>query len=125
MMSAETERDRILSFDEEARLLDVCTDRRTHLRPILICAVDTGMRAGEMFKMRWRDISDWREIRIPQTNSKTEESRVVGMTPRLRSEVQQLWEVSSKDPDDLVFGIGDSVKRAWKTSCRLAGVEDF
>ena len=125
MTSAETERDRILSFDEEARLLDACTDRRAHLRPILICAVDTGMRAGEMFTMCWRDISDWREIRIPQTNSKTEESRVVGMTPRLRAEVQQLWELSAKDPDGLVFGIGDSVKRAWKTSCRLAGVEDF
>jgi integrase len=125
MSSAETERDRILSFDEEVRLLNMCTDRRAHLRPILICALDTGMRAGEMFKMRWRDIIEWREIRIPQTNTKTEESRVVGMTPRLRAEVQQLWEVSAKDPDGLVFGIGDSVKRSWKTACRLAGVEGF
>src|SRR6185369_7969845 len=75
--SAETERNRILSFEEEAMLLEVCTDRRVHLRPILICALDTAMRAGEIFKMKWRDIIS-NEIQIPQTNTKTEESRIVG-----------------------------------------------
>ena len=33
--------------------------------------------------------------------------------------------MSTKDPDDLVFGIGESVKRAWKTACKLAAIEDF
>jgi integrase len=122
--SAETERDRILSFEEEGRLLDVCTGRRSHLRSILICALDTGMRAGEMFKMRWRDIAEWREIRIPQTNTKTEESRVVGMTPRLRAELRRMWEVSSENPDEVVFGI-DSARKSWKTACKLASIEDF
>jgi len=34
--SAEAERDRVLSFEEEARLLEVCIDRRAHLRRILV-----------------------------------------------------------------------------------------
>jgi len=122
--SAETERNRILSFEEEAMLLEVCTDRRVHLRPILICALDTAMRAGEIFKMKWRDIIS-NEIQIPQTNTKTEESRIVGITPRLRFELQTLWEVSRKDREEFVFGISDSVKTSWKTACRLAAVEDF
>ena len=52
--AAEAERDRTLSFEEESRLLEVCTDRRAHLKPVVICALDTAMRRGEVFKMRWR-----------------------------------------------------------------------
>jgi integrase len=44
----ERKRERIITRDEELRLLNACDDRwRRHLRPIVICALDTGMR--------WRD----------------------------------------------------------------------
>ncbi len=125
-MSAEVERDRVLSFDEESRLLFVCTDRRAHLRPLLICALDTAMRRGEMFKMRWQDVDlTKKEIFIPQTNTKTEDARTVGITPRLKEELELLWQVSPKDKNQIVFGITNTIKTAWKTACRLAGVEDF
>jgi integrase len=124
--SAETERDRILSFEEESRLLDACVGRRSHLRPILICALDTAMRSGEIFKMKWQDVRVVSgEIHIPQTNTKTEESRIVGITPRLRVELDLLWEKSPRDLDQVVFGISDSVKRSWKTACLLASISDF
>ena len=48
--SAEAERERVLSFEEENRLLAVCKDQRAHLRPMLICALDTAMRRGEIFQ---------------------------------------------------------------------------
>lgn len=125
-VSAETERDRILSFEEENRLLAACTEKRAHLRPLLICALDTAMRRGEIFKMKWQDVNfATNEIFIPQTNTKTEESRTVGITPRLKEELLLLWEVSPKDGDALVFGITTTVKNAWKTACRLADVKDF
>ncbi len=125
-MSAEVERDRVLSFAEESRLLAVCVDRRAHLKPILICALDTAMRRGEIFKMRWQDVNLLtNEIHIPQTNTKTEDARVVGITPRLKDELERLWEVSPKDYNQSVFGITDTIKRAWKTACRLANIEDF
>ena len=54
--SAEIERERVLSFAEEARLLAACADRRAHLKPILIRALDTAMQRGEIFKMRWQDV---------------------------------------------------------------------
>lgn len=124
--SAEKERDRILSAEEEGRLLGACTGERAHLRPILICALDTAMRSGEMFKMKWRDVNLYKgEIFIPQTNTKTERSRVVGVTPRLREELERLWSTSAQKADDLVFGVTNTVKRSWKTACSLAGVEDF
>jgi len=124
--AAEVERDRILSFEEETRLLAVCVEKRTHLRPMIICALDTAMRRGEIFKMKWQDVDfSKNEIFIPQTNTKTEDSRTVGITPRLRNELEQIWEISPKETTALVFGITDTIKTAWKTACRLANIEDF
>lgn len=143
--AAEVERDRVLSLDEEKRLLQACGERvvsykrngkeikmndkgagRKHLKPIITCALDTAMRRGEMFKMRWRDVNFMTgEIYIPQTNTKTEEARVVGMTARLRHELEQLWESSPKQPDGLVFGMVSTIKTAWESVCRTAEVENF
>jgi integrase len=61
--AAEAERDRTLSIDEEHRIVEACTGRRKHLRVILICALNTAMRRGEIFKMRWSNVNfDTNEI---------------------------------------------------------------
>ena len=124
--AAEVQRDRILSKDEEQRLLDVCVDRKAHLRPLLICALDTAMRRGEIFKMRWKDIDLLKnEIHIPQTNTKTEVARTVGVTTRVREEFEALWEASSKDSNKTVFGITNTIKTSFKSACEEAGITDF
>jgi len=124
--AAEIERDRVLSFEEERRLLEVCTGKRSHLKPILICALDTAMRRGEIFKMKWRDVNfDANEIYIPQTNTKTEESRSVGITPRLKHEFELLWEVSPSNLDQTVFGITNTIKTAFLSACKDANIQDF
>jgi integrase len=124
--AAEVERDRVLSFDEEKRLLSVCIGKRSHLKGLFICALDTAMRRGEIFKMKWADINfETGEIYIPQTNSKTEDSRVVGITPRLREELENLWEVSPKDKNMLVFGITNTIKTAFHSACKEAEILDF
>ena len=124
--AAEIERDRVLSFDEEKRLLDACVGKRAHLRPLIICALDTAMRRGEMFKMVWKDVDlIAREINIPQTNAKTEKSRTVGMTPRLVEEFRKIWKTSPQDENGLVLGLTSTVKTSWKTACNLAQIEDF
>jgi integrase len=124
--AAENERDRVLSFEEERRLLDCCVGRKAHLKTLLICALDTAMRRGEIFKMRWRDVNfETNEIFIPQTNTKTEESRAVAMTPRLRDELLILLHVSPDDPDQTIFGITNTIKTAFKSACLVAGIADF
>jgi integrase len=125
-MSAEVERDRILSFDEEKRLLAVCHGRRFHLKAVLICALDTAMRRGEIFKMKWEDVNFiLNEIHTPQTNTKTEDARIVGITPRLRNELDLLWETSPKDKSMLVFGITNTIKTSFTSACKEANILDF
>lgn len=128
--AAEAERGRILTLDEEEVLLAACVEKRAHLKPILICALDTGMRRGEMFKMRWQDLNfEKMEIRIPKANTKTDAERVVGMTPRLKSELEKLLEVGGAQQaprqHDLVFGITSTVKTAWDTLRENTGIKNF
>ena len=95
--AAENKRDRILSYKEEKLLLSKCTGKRSHVKPIIICALDTGMRRGEIFKMEWKDVNfETGEIYIPETNAKTETERTVGMTLRLKKELETIWEQSPK-----------------------------
>lgn len=122
--SAENRRTRILSFDEEARLLAVCEGPRAHLRPIVITAVDSAMRRGELLKMRW----DWidfgaRLIRIPARVTKTMRARNIAMTSRVEAELRRLWEVSPRDPEGLVLGIERDFKHAWMTALKKAEIE--
>jgi len=65
------------------------------------------------------------EIFIPQTNAKTEDSRIIGITPRLRDELERLWEDCPKDKDLLVFGITSTIKTAFKSACKEADIKDF
>ncbi len=51
-LADENRRDRLLTADEEARLLAVCDGRRLHLRPLIIAAIDTAMRKGELLKLK-------------------------------------------------------------------------
>ncbi|CAG0955503.1 Tyrosine recombinase XerD [Methanosarcinales archaeon] len=47
-------RDRWLSFEEEAKLLKACPD---WLRDVVIFALHTGMRQGEILGLRWKDVN--------------------------------------------------------------------
>jgi len=124
--AAEVERDRVLSFDEERRLLAVCVGRRAHLKSLLVCALDTAMRRGEILKMRWRDVDlAVNEINIPQTNTKTETARTVGITERLKQELEAMWETCQMNPQALVFGLTSTIKTAFGSACEDAKVIDF
>jgi integrase len=122
--ASEKRRDRIIGREEESRMLAACEGRYKHLRPLLVCGFDTGMRSGEMFKLRWRDVDlASRTIRLIAFNTKDAEEREVGMTPRLHAELTALWESSIKDSGALVFGVTNNIKKGWAAVCKLAGVE--
>ena len=124
--SAEVSRERTLSDEEEVRLLAVCYGRLAHLRPIIITAVDSGLRRGEMFKLTWADVDFVsKTITLPMLITKTLRSRSVGMTDRMCDELLSLYEESDKQRDSLVFGITDNVKNSWYSACRRAGIEDL
>jgi integrase len=124
-LADEHRRERILTRDEETRLLEACADQRAHLRPIIICALDTGMRRGEILQLRWRDVDfENRAITVQAFNTKTMRERQLSMTTRLTIELEKLYEQSPKRAEGLVFGIRDNVKRSFGNVRRAAKLED-
>ncbi|HEV3470064.1 MAG TPA: site-specific integrase [Pyrinomonadaceae bacterium] len=127
----EVRRERILSPDEERRLLDAChkqdannRERLIHLKPLIIAALDTGCRRGELFKLLWRDVNfGTRTITILAENCKTARPRIVGITPRLFDELKRIWEDSTGDKDALVFGVTNTIKTGWRALCLEAKIE--
>ena len=119
----EKPRERIITREEEERLLTVCTDSRSHLRPIIIAALDTGMRRAEILKLRWADI-DFTEsiITVRAFNTKTMRERHVALTERLEQVLRKLYENSTKEPDARCFGVKGSIKKAFNTARRKAGL---
>lgn len=121
--SDETKRTRVLSREEEELLLDACDENRSKLRPIIIMALDTGMRRGEIFSLRWRDVDlSAKLIHIKALNTKTLRSRSVPISPRLFSALESL---PNRGKAQRVFGITDTVKRSWATAKRVAGITDL
>jgi integrase len=125
LASCEKRRERILTPDEETRLLGACDDpKRSHLKPLLIALLDTGCRRGEILKLVWRDVDfENRVITIRAENSKTFKERQVGITERFRTVLVSMRETSEGDLDSLVFrGCGD-VRNSFATACRIAGIK--
>lgn len=120
----EVQRDRVLLRDEESRLLAACAGRRAHIRPIVICAIDTAMRRGEMWRLTWNNVDlQGGVIRIPGLITKTLQYRTAPITPRLKEELEKLWWRALDKEKGLVFGIEDSIKKAWASACKEAGIE--
>jgi integrase len=129
----ETRRERVLSHNEEERLLHACLihdangrQRRLHLHALIICALDTALRRGEMLKLIWRDVDFAnRLVRIKAVNSKTARGRTVAMTPRLYEVLKLLWRKAEYNLDYTVFRIKDNIKNSFTSACRDAGIEGF
>lgn len=121
----ERRRTRILTRAEEGRLLEMCVKERAHLRPMVIVAVDTGMRRGELLKLCWSDVDfDTELITVQAMNSKTARARVIGMTNRVYSELKKLQDAAPSGHTGSVFGLTD-FKRAWESALGLAEIEGF
>jgi integrase len=123
----ERKRERIITRDEELRLLSACDDRwRRHLRPIVVCALDTGMRRGEILSLKWSDVNfEERVLTIRAFNTKTMKERQVSLTVRLALELETLWESSPKIREGLVFGFTNNVKRSFTSARTAAGLPDI
>jgi integrase len=122
---SEKRRYRVLSREEEGRLLDACTGAREHLRSILIAALDTGARRGELFKLKWANVDlAKREITLLVSNTKTEQERCVPITARLLIELQRLHSASGGDPEQRVFPYSD-IKNSFAAACTAAKVAGF
>jgi integrase len=126
VVSAERRKERILSLSEESKLLEACDSHpyRQHLKSLLIFLLDTGCRKGEALKLCWRSICfATKVITLEATTTKTLRSRQVGMTERLLTELAALYESSTKDANERVFGISNNVRKSFASVCQIAGIK--
>lgn len=123
--SFEVERTRIVSPVEEMRLLAACDKWRKHLKPIIIFAIETGCRRGEMRALTWFDIDlAGRVIRVNGTSTKTLKSRLVPITARLADTLAQLRHNVRPKDSAAVFGMADW-KKAFNSAAADAGLSDL
>jgi integrase len=121
----ERRRERILSYEEEIRLLSACGNpRRQHLRAFIIAACDTGCRKGELLSLRWCDVDfEGNRLIIHAANTKTLRARDVPLSTRAAQELRCLRLDASEDHEGLVFGQKD-VKRSFASARKEAGLPD-
>lgn len=123
-------RTRYLTYEEEAKLLSNLADQ-PQTRNIVILALHTGMRRGEIFDFKWKDVDFAREvINIPHT--KTYKSRVVMMNEVV---LQMLKDLREADPDasdsshvfasEKTGGRLNNIKNSFHTALRKSGIKDF
>ncbi len=114
-------RDRWLTEEQEQRLLD-CATNPVWLRALLIFALHTGMRKGEILNLQWREINFIRKI-VTVIKSKNGGKRSVPMS---RTLYNMLQDIKVRDISGRVFPISDrSLREAFKTALEKAGIEDF
>jgi integrase len=135
-MAGEVERDRVMSFDEEKRILQACNEievleyerkgkqvtanhktNRQHLRDIVIFAVDTALRQNELFQIEWRDVSTF--INVRAEISKTGKARKVPITSRVQKILDALPRTSVR-----IFP-RKRVSKSFATACKRAEVKDL
>jgi len=75
---------RFLTEEEAERLVECSND---HLRPIVVTALNTGMRLGEILKLKWEEVDFENQI-VYVTDSKNGEQRQMPMNNLLTDALQ-------------------------------------
>lgn len=130
----------VMSVREESVLM---AHAPVHLQRIIRCALDTGMRRGEILTQRWEDVDfDNRILHVSHSKTPEGESRVVPLTGRLYATLasfrRERGTVFTYSPprkasegngeDSSHSSPGDPikiVKTAWAASLRRAGLRHF
>lgn len=125
--ASERRRERILTLEEEKRLLEACEHpQRVFLRPLLICLLDTGARLSEVLKhLQWGSVCfASRTITLEAMTTKTLKARQVGITERMFQELTTLREASLGELDTRVFNVSVRQARfALVSACKEAGID--
>ncbi len=121
-------RTRFLTTEEEDRLMRALIGN-PQARQIVTMALYTGMRRGEIFRLRWGNVDFGRDLLIVR-QTKTGRDRVVPMCEQIRQLLDEIQPESPR-PDQLVFAsnrtgrILTGIKHSFTSACRKAEIENF
>lgn len=124
--ASERRRERILSIEEEGRLLAACENpQRSFLQPLIICLLDTGARLSEFHQhLRWHSVNfETRTVILEAMTTKTLKGRQVMMTERMSQELRALFEASDGAGESRVFNSTlRQVRFAFRAACKDANI---
>jgi integrase len=117
---------RYLSGEERQRLIEASD---AHLKPILIMALNTGMRKGEILSLKWEavDLKN-RFILLNQMQTKNSERREIPINNALAETLRALprrLDIPWVFFDPLTGNRYKDVKRSFFSACKRAGVLEF
>lgn len=118
-------RSRRLTPSEEQRLLAACDDGRVAcFRALVIVAIETGMRRGELLGLKWSDISHNRRV-ISLALTKNGTSREVPLSTCAYEALMSLHHNDSVD-QFMPFGMTISAfDQTWKRVIKRSGIVDL
>lgn len=107
------ERKRRLEGDEEQRLLDGCAGGKIpFFKTLIILAIETGMRRGEILGLQWSDISHNRRV-ITLSMTKNGSGREVPLSQRAFDALVE-WKIRADVEQPRVFPMAPgSLEQAW------------
>ena len=119
------QRDRVLSADERQRLLKACQESHwDKLYLLVLMAMSTGARKGELLKLRWCDI-DLKNCSTYLADTKNGEAKELHFPPAVMDELKRLQAVGS----GLIFAGGNPTepmdfRKAWSKALKVADISE-
>lgn len=114
---------KFLEPHEKEKLITNCAD---HLRPIVIIALNTGMRKGEILRLKWRDVDFARGI-IHVIETKSGKKREIPLNNTSRTTLMAIPKHSGSNYifcNDKGKLYGD-IKKSFLTAVKKSGIIDF
>ena len=117
--------ERYLTADEEKRLLDGCIGEDAYIKPMIILALHTGMRKGEILNLKWDENVDLKQKYFTLYKTKNGKKRKIPMSNTVFKELTKL---NSKRLSEYVFTnpisktCYENIKKAFKRACERAGI---
>jgi len=112
----------VMSLREEQLLLAASPE---HLQRIILCALHTGMRRGEILSQRWEDIDfDNRILHVSHSKTPEGEAREIPLTNRF----YELLKAHRGNRGPVFTYGGDAIKiikTTWASSLRRSGIRHF
>ncbi len=123
-------RDRFLSEDEMVRLLNTCKkSKNRNLYPIVLLAICTGMRRGEITHLKWKDINFEEEI-IKLEKTKNGDKRYVPLKDPILSLLKERAIIAEPPPTEYIFkgpfsNSPINFRNSWESALKNAEIENF
>ncbi|HKQ06697.1 MAG TPA: site-specific integrase [Blastocatellia bacterium] len=124
LLREDNQRTRYLTNAEEQQLMTAITKNDERLRPLIILALNTGMRQGEIIGLTWPQI-DWQRNLIVVTNTKTGLDRLIPMTEAVKDLLVGLWREADRSKAHVFDDNTDRASEAFRRLAARAGLVDF